>query len=78
MDRARCDHEPGQSARDRHRSIDGRCVRTLADREFDAGYTGLSWDGRTTGGSLAPNGIYFAHFEAEGGAKVTKRLVLSR
>jgi hypothetical protein len=58
-------------------SIDGRCVRTLADREFEAGYTELSWDGRATGGSLAPNGIYFAHFEASG-VNDTKRMVLSR
>ena len=56
-------------------SIDGRLVRTLARREFAAGYHELEWDGRADGGVSMPGGVYFCRFES-GASIETHRLVL--
>jgi hypothetical protein len=56
-------------------SIDGRCVRMLADREFAAGYTELAWNGRSSSGAALANGIYFVRLEADG-VRESRRLVL--
>jgi hypothetical protein len=58
-------------------SLEGRLVRTLADRVFPSGYSELSWDGRGDDGSAQPSGVYFYRFEA-GGVVETKRLVMSK
>ena len=38
----------------------GRLVATLADRAFEPGQYSIPWDGRTTAGTEAPSGVYFA------------------
>ena len=45
---------------------DGRVVRTLVDRDQDAGAYLATWDGRDAGGRLAPAGVYFYQLEAAG------------
>ncbi len=39
--------------------VNGRLVRTLADREFPAGIHTVAWDGRSQAGGEAASGVYF-------------------
>ena len=39
--------------------VSGRLVRTLADRNFDAGPQSLTWDGSDDGGRQVQRGVYF-------------------
>jgi hypothetical protein len=39
--------------------VTGRLVRTLADRNFDAGPQTLKWDGTNDQGRVVPRGVYF-------------------
>ncbi|HEU4765585.1 MAG TPA: FlgD immunoglobulin-like domain containing protein, partial [Candidatus Eisenbacteria bacterium] len=57
--------------------VAGRVVRTLVSETRPAGHHQTTWDGRTRSGSPAPAGIYFARLE-EGGARVTRRIVLMK
>lgn len=44
----------------------GRRVATLTESTKRAGSREMHWDGRTTGGSAAPSGVYFARLAARG------------
>jgi hypothetical protein len=44
----------------------GRLVRTLAERDFSAGYAQVSWDGRDGEGRVMAPGMYLARLEAQG------------
>lgn len=44
----------------------GRLVRSMDYGAVDRGSQVLEWDGRTSGGDLAPSGVYFYVFEAYG------------
>jgi len=39
--------------------VGGRLIRTVADRQFDAGQHIVTWDGLDVGGRRAPKGVYF-------------------
>ncbi len=39
--------------------VSGRLVRTLADRDFEAGEHNLTWDGSDDSGKQVPRGVYF-------------------
>lgn len=56
---------------------DGRRVRTLADRDADAGALSLAWDGRDERGTAVPPGVYLAR-ATHAGASATRRVVLAR
>ena len=55
----------------------GRLVYPLATGTMEAGSHRISWDGRVSGGGMAPNGIYFVRL-ATGGREVVTRLALLR
>jgi hypothetical protein len=55
--------------------VQGRRVRELADRRFEAGEHNLDWDGCADGGRRLGAGIYWAVLEAEG-RRLTRRVVL--
>ncbi|MBM3316424.1 MAG: hypothetical protein FJY75_01090 [Candidatus Eisenbacteria bacterium] len=57
--------------------VGGRLVRTIADREFDAGVHTLAWDGRNGTGQAAASGIYYCRLQAPG-FDATQKLVLQR
>lgn len=52
--------------------VQGRRVRTLAAREFPAGSTTLSWDGRDDGGRELAAGIYYWRVASEEGLRTGK------
>ncbi len=57
----------------------GRVVRTLVDRDVEAGEHKVVWDGTTDAGRRAASGVYFLKMEAAGqmGAfRANKKLVL--
>jgi hypothetical protein len=58
--------------------VTGRVVAKLADRGFTAGEHVLRWDGRRTGGTLAPSGLYFVRVECFGGDARVARLTRVR
>lgn len=58
-------------------NIVGQRIRTLADRELEAGRHSLSWDGRDDMGRQVSNGIYFYRLEA-GQVRLTNKLVIIR
>jgi len=53
----------------------GREVRTLADREFAAGRSTITWDGTDDAGRRAPKGIYLYRLRSEA-VVLTKRAVV--
>jgi probable HAF family extracellular repeat protein len=53
----------------------GRAVRTLAQGRFEAGSTGLEWDGRDEQGQRLGAGLYWARFESAG-LSATARIAL--
>ena len=57
--------------------LQGRRVRTLADRDFPVGATVIAWDGRDAGGSVVGRGLYFARLAMPSGSRMVK-VVLTR
>jgi flagellar hook capping protein FlgD len=58
--------------------VQGRAVRTLVDGLRAEGRGVAVWDGRTSTGSRAPAGMYFARLRVEGlNAPLTQRLALT-
>jgi plastocyanin len=57
--------------------VAGRTVATLADRDFGAGTSTLTWDGKSNAGADAAGGIYYATAVTESGRE-TARLILVR
>jgi|GEM_PF-3481795 len=55
--------------------VNGQLVRSLVDRDLDAGYTAVRWDGRDRLGAPAAPGVYFARLET-GGRILTKKMIL--
>jgi hypothetical protein len=66
--------EPG-SVRVAVYDVQGRLVRTLADRAWPAGVHRLAWDGRDEGGRAVAAGVYLARLEA---GRETRTLKLVR
>jgi hypothetical protein len=52
-------------------------VRTVADREVDAGWHGLVWDGANSNGGPVAVGVYFARGQWNGKA-VSRKFTLIR
>ena len=52
-------------------------VRALLAGRIDAGVHVTHWDGRASGGQLAPGGVYFARLVIDG-RETTSRFVLLR
>ncbi|MBD3162550.1 MAG: hypothetical protein GF346_09320 [Candidatus Eisenbacteria bacterium] len=59
-------------------SPDGRRVRELVDRPFEAGTWMVTWDGRTDEGAPAAAGTYFYRMTAQGRSETRKMLRLDR
>jgi len=57
--------------------VQGRMVRALLAGRIDAGVHVTHWDGRASGGQLAPGGVYFARLVIDG-RETTSRFVLLR
>jgi hypothetical protein len=55
----------------------GRPVRTLAGGRKEPGRFTVTWDGRSDGGALVPNGVYLYRFGLDG-KQMTGKLTLSR
>jgi len=58
-------------------SVDGRRVRTIAHRAFEAGRHRLAWDGVDSAGQRVRPGLYYARLEA-GGAVFSRSMVIMR
>lgn len=56
--------------------LQGRRVRTLADRVLHRGSTVIPWDGRDASGAAARCGVYFARMVTPRGAQVARLLIL--
>jgi subtilisin-like proprotein convertase family protein len=57
-------------------NVAGRLVRTLVDRQIDAGYHVAVWDGRDDNGVEVGSGVYFCRMEAEGFGDAAKMVLL--
>jgi murein DD-endopeptidase MepM/ murein hydrolase activator NlpD len=53
----------------------GRFVSTVVDREFPAGTSVATWDGRDSSGKLAASGVYFIRLEVAGESSGRKLIV---
>ncbi len=58
--------------------VQGRLVRTLVDQDAAQGTFRALWDGRSTSGAVAGNGVYFARFVAADRVVDTKKIVIGR
>ena len=56
--------------------IIGQEVRTLVEKDFEAGYHTVTWDGSNNSERKVASGIYFYRIETEGFIKVKKALLL--
>jgi len=56
--------------------VAGRCVRTLVDREVEAGRHSVVWDGLNDSGDAVGSGIYFCTMEAPDFHQTTKMTLL--
>jgi len=59
----------------------GRLIRTLVNKNQEAGYYRVSWDGRDASGKKVATGIYFYKLKAYGGGESytkTRKLILIR
>ncbi len=72
--------ELGRDAHARVRifGVDGKLIRTLADRAFPSGIHHLRWDGRDDRGREVASGAYFLRLEADGQRVPGRKLVLLR
>jgi hypothetical protein len=57
--------------------VTGRRIRTLEDREFEAGHYDFMWDGFDDKRQEISSGVYFVYLET-GGEAISKKLVLIR
>jgi flagellar hook assembly protein FlgD len=55
--------------------LQGRRVRTLADRRLPRGATVLEWDGRDAAGAAVPRGLYFARLTTPLATRTARILV---
>jgi hypothetical protein len=57
-------------------NLEGRRVRTVVDRTYEAGRWTVSWDGRNEEQAQVPSGVYLARLQAGGYTSVQKLNVL--
>ncbi|MCX6246017.1 MAG: T9SS type A sorting domain-containing protein [Bacteroidetes bacterium] len=57
-------------------SVDGTCLRTMADGIFSGGFHSITWDGRNETGEKLSNGIYFYQLKTSDGEIRTRKMVL--
>ena len=57
--------------------VSGRLVRTLVDRDLNAGQPVVVWDGKTEAGVSSPSGVYFYRL-IDGERVLTRRMTLLR
>jgi plastocyanin len=57
-------------------NLEGRRVRTVVDREYNAGRWTIDWNGTNEEGTKVPSGIYLARLRAGDGTSVQKLSVL--
>jgi len=50
----------------------GQLIRNLYQDRLSPGSYEVQWDGRTNSGNLAPSGIYFVMFNADGFSQIRK------
>ena len=58
--------------------LTGQEVRSLLNETLMAGERTISWDGKSSGGRIAAEGVYFCHIESDGGFKKTFTIVLKK
>ena len=61
-------------------NVHGALVKTLANRNFDAGVHEVGWDGRNEAGSKSASGVYYAkvHSNVDGDESNSIRLVMAK
>jgi hypothetical protein len=59
-------------------TLDGRLIRTLADRPLAAGAHEVSWDGTDVFGAQVGSGIYFYKITTASGKTASGRMLLAR
>jgi len=57
--------------------INGKLVRHLSDRPYDAGVHRLRWDGRDEKGNVVASGVYIVHMKSEG-KQFNHRILLAK
>ncbi len=54
----------------------GKKIAVLADKEYDAGYYQIRWDGRNRSGQAVPAGVYFYRLQADNFMQTNKMILL--
>ncbi|HEX7078821.1 MAG TPA: FlgD immunoglobulin-like domain containing protein, partial [Candidatus Eisenbacteria bacterium] len=59
-------------------NVSGQLVKTLADRNFEAGAHEITWDGKNSAGLQTSSGVYYAKVSASGGANDVIKMVMAK
>jgi hypothetical protein len=59
-------------------NILGEKINTLYNGALNQGRHLFQWNGRSSGGALMPSGVYFYQMQVQGGARLTKKMILMR
>lgn len=59
-------------------NVQGALIKTLADKNVEAGSHVATWDGRNTNGSAVSSGVYYAKIFSEGGNSDVLKMVMAK
>lgn len=59
-------------------NVRGELVKTLANRNFDAGSHEVTWDGKNSAGLQTSSGVYYAKVSAAGGSNDVIKMVMAK
>lgn len=59
-------------------NVRGELVKTLANRNFEAGAHEITWDGRNSAGQQTSSGVYYAKVSAAGGNTDVIKMVMAK
>ena len=59
-------------------NVQGALIKTLADKNVEAGSHEATWDGRNTNGAAVSSGVYYAKIFSEGGNSDVVKMVMAK
>jgi hypothetical protein len=59
-------------------NVQGALIKTLADKNVEAGSHEVSWDGRNQSGQSVASGVYYAKVFSDGGSSDVMKMVMAK